>query len=130
MQQIRYLPLQPALPKVSVVIQPQPPGEADCQRRETDRAHQRNQVLEDRDRGGEDEGQRAEEGCAGDPGGPVGEGVGLQVFGGAEDSDEDVFRADLLINIDVLESLQEGLRGGREYRSRSTRAMQHRTKPF
>ena len=80
-----------------MIKQPQPSRQDDRQRRKADSARQSEQVIENWDRFREDEGDGREAEGAAEPGGPVREGIGLQVWGVAQDADEDVFGGDVQV---------------------------------
>ena len=76
-------------------MNPEPTRKTDSYRRETNRAGQSDEVIEDWDRLGENKRQRGEPECARQPCTPVDERVGLEMPRVAEDAHKDVLGRDV-----------------------------------
>jgi hypothetical protein len=80
---------------IHMIMHPQPSRQRNRQRSKANTSGEGKQIFKDRNCFSEDKGDDAEAKCAGEPGYPVDEGVGLEVVRVAEEAHEDVFGGDV-----------------------------------
>lgn len=93
-------PVQGFLPKIAsvvvgMVIDPKPSRQAQCQWSESDTARQREEVVEDRYSGCNQEADDAHARHASEPCAPMHSGIGLKMLRLSQDSHEHVLRTDV-----------------------------------
>jgi hypothetical protein len=93
---LRLLP-KTALPIVTVIMQPQPTRQRNCERGKANGGCECDEVVEYWNGFGKDEGNCCEDGDCADPGAPVDEAVALEVAAVAEDADEGVFGGNMQV---------------------------------